>query len=791
MLKNYYKIIIRNLWRNKLYTGINIIGLSLGIAALVWGVQTYRYSFSFDDFHKDKDQVFRVLTKMQGSDVLKGICPMPLGNFAKQDFPGIKQTVRWDSRGLDIKADKNEPFASNANFTDPAFFELFNFPLVKGTADLNDKSTVLITESAAKKYFGNIDPIGKILLFYSAEAYKKPLTVTGILKNPPMNSSLQFELLTNMDNNKKGDGAEIKNNDWAWFADAVFIKLSNPADAAGFENSFAKYIPVQQEARKDLKLDGFKIKSLSGMTGLSNSIDSNGLIERPSDAAAYGPLILALLVLLSSCLNFANTSVAQSNRRLKEMGIRKVMGSNRRQIIIQQLAECAMIVLVSITFSILINKWWLPAFNSMFGFINITAHYFTDYTLLIILVMVLLSVTLLAGSYPAFYISRFNASSIFRGSVKFGGRNLFSRILLGLQMVISFITVIAGIAFSKNASFQKDYDYGYNKDNVIGFYVQSANDYPALRNEINKITGIQTMAGTRQHMGFWEGTVSLESAGEKKESNYLEVGENYINTLQLKLIAGRDFIAQGKADIEQSILINQKLAFQFGWKYKEAIGKQIRIDTSLCTVIGVLKDFTAGNLFDPIEPFAIRMVDESKYAQLIIRTKPGDLNRVYDESKKAWSKLFPLKPFRGYYQSEAAAESLRTNSSIAAIFFWFAIISVLLAATGLFALISLTVLKKMKEIAIRKVVGATAKDIYQLVLKGYMLIFLLAAGLGCYAGYTLSKLLMDMIFRINAGVALSTLWISFACVLLIAAVTVGSRVWVALRTKATEVLKGN
>jgi ABC-type antimicrobial peptide transport system permease subunit len=400
-------------------------------------------------------------------------------------------------------------------------------------------------------------------------------------------------------------------------------------------------------------------------------------------------------------------------------------------------------------------------------------------------------VTLLAGGYPAFYISRFNASNIFRGSVKFGGRNLFSRILLGLQITISFITVIAGLAFSRNASFQKNYDYGYATDNLASFFVQSENDYHALRNKINTLPGIEAMAGTKQHIGFWHRTASLESAGEKKESQYLDVGENYINTLQLKLVAGRDFNAAGKGDLDRSMLINQKLAFEFGWKDKEAVGKQIKIDTSLCTVVGVLKDFTAGNLFEPIQPFAIRVVDESKYAQLVIRAKPGELTHVYDHVKDAWIQLFPLKPFRGNYQSETSANTLRTNSSIASIFFWFAIISMLLTTTGLFALISLTVLKRTKEIAIRKVVGASAKHIYQLILQGYILIFLLAAGIGCYAGFMLSKLLMDMIFRINAGVNISTLWVSLVCVLLIASVTVGLRVWAALRTKSTEVLKGD
>lgn len=216
------------------------------------------------------------------------------------------------------------------------------------------------------------------------------------------------------------------------------------------------------------------------------------------------------------------------------------------------------------------------------------------------------------------------------------------------------------------------------------------------------------------------------------------------------------------------------------------------MDTSTSTVIGVVKDFTSGNLFEPLQSYAIRTVEPAKYAELIVRTKPGTMNDVYNQSKKVWTNLFPLKPFSGNYQQDAggAAESIHTNNSVATIFFWFAIISVLLTATGLFALISLTVLKKTKEIAIRKVVGANPKHIYRLVLKGYVLIFLLASALGCYAGYALSGLLMDMIFRINAGVSLPVIWISLAAVLLITTVTIGARVWAALRVNPTTVLKG-
>ena len=792
MFKNYFKIIARNLWRNKLYTFINIVGLGVGIASIVWGFQNYRFSMSFNNFHKDTKSIFRMLTKAQGSDNLKGICPMPLAAAAKNDFSGVKETVRWDGRGLDIKADQSEPFASRAHFTDPAFFDFFNFPLIRGTINLNDHSTAVITEKTAKKFFGNANPIGKTLLFYSDEPYKKPLTVTGILKDPPFNSSLQFEVITHFDNEYQMDGTIIKNDDWGWFADAVFVKLSQATAAAKMANDFKKYLPLEQAASKDLKVTAFTMEPLSQVANHDRELESNALVRRPQDSAAYGALILAILILLSACLNFANTSVAQSNRRLKEMGVRKVMGSSYRQIMFQQLLECACIVLLAIGLSVVINNFWLPAFNAMFTFVNVTAQYLTDYTLLAFLGILLVGVTLLAGAYPAFYISRFNATKIFRGSVKFGGSNLFSRILLGLQIVISFITVIAGVAFSRNSEFQHSYDFGYDKENIIGMNFQNEPAYISVHDELSKIPDIDKIAGTKDQVGFSYRSITLEAKGEKKKSNYMETGGNYLDVMNLKLVAGRAFNKSGKGDYGQSMLINENLAFEFGWKPQEAIGKQIRRDdTTVCTVVGVLKDFTPNSLFEPMQPVAMCLVAPEKYSQIIIRAKPGALNAVYDQTKAAWTKLYPMKPFRGYYQDQIAAESSHVNKSIATIFFWFAIISVLMAATGMFALVSLSVLKKMREIAIRKVVGASGRHIFQLILKGYFWIFLLGAGIGCYAGYTLSKLLMDMIFRINSGVSIASLILSFICVLIISTITIGSRVWHAVRTKTTDVLKAN
>src|SRR5215831_15068696 len=253
MLQNYFKIIVRNLWKNKLYTLINIVCLSFGIAAIVWAFQNYRFSFSWDNFHKDRENIFRVLTRAQGSDHLKGICPLPVAVAAKNDFSSVKEAVRWDSRPLNIKADQNDAFIVRVSFTDPQFFDLFNFPLVKGIKNLSDHSTVLITEQAAKKFFGDADPVGKTLLLYSDQTYKKPVTVTGVLKNPPLNSSLRFEVITDFDNEYNMDGSIIKNDDWGFFPDAVFLKLSDPSQAARLSNDLRKYLPLEQRARQDIK----------------------------------------------------------------------------------------------------------------------------------------------------------------------------------------------------------------------------------------------------------------------------------------------------------------------------------------------------------------------------------------------------------------------------------------------------------------------------------------------------------------------------------------------------------
>ena len=790
MLKNYFKTAFRNLFKYKFYTLINVFGLSIGIAAMVWGFQNYRYSFGFDDFHPDTEHVYRGLTFRQGSDGIQGVFPMPAVKDIENNLPGISAVARLHKAPVNIKNGKDETFSEWVSFTDPSFFQLFNFPLLSGKNDLNDPGAALITENIAKKYFGDEDPIGRSLLFYSGEKISFPLTIRGVLKNPPMNSTIQFTFLTRFENLEMADGKKIKNDDWSLLLNsAAYFKIPNPADLPKIEEGLKRYLPLQNKSREDWKVSGFKMITVKQNAALCNIVRSSYLFQRPTDAAAYGPFICAILILLCVCLNFSNTTVARFSGRLKEIGMRKVMGGTQAQLSWQMLIECAVIVLLGILLSCAINNWWLPAFNRMFVYVDVEAHYFRDSTLLAFLSLLFIITVLLAGAYPAFYISKFNPSSIFRGAVKFGGSNLFSRIMLGLQISISLIAVIGGASFAINAEFEKTYDFGYAIHNNIGVSVKDKNHFSALKHELSKIPQITDMAWTKDNIGYSRRHEVSEAEGNKKETMMFEVGPHYLQLMHMKIAAGRGFSDSLQGDFTHSLLVTEKYAGLFGWTPLSAIGKQVKIDTNRYSIVGVLRDFHPVTLFEPAEAVVIKLSKEEQVGALVISGHAGDLKTIYNSAQRIWRSLFPAEPFDGFYQDDLLAHSYDTSASIASIFSGLAALTALLSAAGLFALISLTLLKRMREIALRKVVGAKKRDIFLLINRGYFWVVIAGTILGIYGGMSLTGALLNQIFVVNAGIRISTILFSALLVIGIAVFTTGIRIWQTVRTKSVDLLR--
>jgi len=310
-----------------------------------------------------------------------------------------------------------------------------------------------------------------------------------------------------------------------------------------------------------------------------------------------------------------------------------------------------------------------------------------------------------------------------------------------------------------------------------------------LKNQLAAVQGITGLAGSRNHLNFDYRKSIAESEGINKEVDFLEVGRDYLGVMGLKLAAGRGFDKGLEADYDNALLITEKTAALYGWSTTTALGKHVTIDSSHFTVTGVLKDLHAATLFEPTPPIAIRLGRESRFHYLLISARPKDLAAVHEKVRAVWKTLNPLKPFNAFYENQIKEEAYETTASIATIFLWFSIVSILLTATGLFALVSLTTLKKMKEIALRKVVGAGPGHILLLINKNYFLIFAVSALLGSLAGLAMTRMLIDMIFKINSGVGLDSLLWAVILLFLIAAVTSGIKVWEAVRTNPVKLLR--
>ena len=342
-------------------------------------------------------------------------------------------------------------------------------------------------------------------------------------------------------------------------------------------------------------------------------------------------------MLLSACLNFA-----QHHGRTKPSPPERDRGPQsdgqfHPSADAQQLLECTLIVLPAIGLAMLLEYFWLPIYSGMLIHLDLRASYLRDHTLQLVMLSVFFIVTILAGAYPAFYISHFNATSIFRGAVRFGGRNLFSRCLLGVQIVIIFITLITSIAFARNAAFQRDYDYGYRVADIMGIWLPPGKDGKVLHDELSRIPQVLQLEGVRDQIGFSYHTWPLEAEGKKKEATYLEVGPGYTNLMGLQLIAGSlpptlpsdsGSTTGEHHQVQQYMLINEKLAFAMGWKPAEAIGRIIHKDeNTACVVRGVVKDFTQNSFGDPIQPLAMCLIAPEQASQWVIRARPGHLGR--------------------------------------------------------------------------------------------------------------------------------------------------------------------
>ncbi|MCC6461769.1 MAG: ABC transporter permease [Saprospiraceae bacterium] len=786
MLQNYVKIALRHFRQNRAYLLINILGLGLALAFCLLSYTNYQYAHSFDQWHPDQARMYRVEAYRQSNHQPHGTSPATLAQVAPGQIAGVEAATRIDSRGLTVKRDEHV-FAQQVHFVDENFLDLFEFPLLAGQARLADRNALLITEEMAQKYFGTENPIGQAITLYADEPAPKAMTVSGVLKNCPKNSSLRFDFLTHLDNQLQGDKPVVYDS-WRWFVDATFLRLKPGTGVAAVESALQAYDAPQTQANATWQVERYRLGALAQMALESRSLRWNNLWSGVPPAAVWGNITVALMLLLTACLNFANTTIAIGNRRLREMGVRKVMGGTSGQLMRQLLAEAFLICLAAVLLGIFlvypITDWYSATWKQL----DLKIAFANNPAILIFLLVTLFGTTLLAGAYPAFYISRFNPTSIFRGSLRFGGASLFSRLMLGMQIAISVAALVVGFGFAHNASVQRHADVGYNRESLLGVELPDMQSFRAFQDVIRQNPKIEASAGTRHHIGFSFRQVEFEHQGVTQETRWLEAGKEYLPLVEMEMKAGEGFSRSSESGTSPDILVNETFVREVGGG-QDMLGQTLQLDSGMYRIVGVVHDFMIDSPFDPMTPVVVHLVPEEQYRFCIVKTKPEDLHAVFGDLERSWKQLFPYKPFNGFYQNQVVAEAIEVSDNIAGSMLVFSIVILLLTISGLFAIVSLNALKQFRALAIRRVLGATSGHISFQLNRNYLLVLLISLLAGAWMGRFFALAMMNSIYKIHAGIPLSVLFFSSTCLIVVILATLGIKVWQIWRMKLTEALK--
>lgn len=793
MLKNYFLITLRSMMKNKLHIFINIFGLAIAIATCIVSYYNYDFNASFDAHHENLSSLYRVNSTREFQNVTTayGYVPVGLGNAMKETVPDIDKLTRYYPDRGDFRIG-DEVFSEAIQYVDPDMFNMFTFEFLDGNgASIKDKGTIIISEGQARKYFNEERVVGNVITQMLDSGKTKEYLIGGVYKNQPENSSFGFEgTYVLYDNWFDGADPEFNENSWR-YRSQLYVQINNPSRIATVESQIKPLTENNNRIREDFIIKAFVLDPMVGMGVRDSYNEIPGTWTRQASplAAVAGTGMMGILILLIACFNLTNTSIAISSGRLKEIGIRKVMGSERKHLIFQFMGETVFICFIALILGGLLAEFFLiPAFNELWENMKLQTNYFGTPNFSFFMVGTLLFVALAAGSYPALYISKFQSITILKGKLKFGGTNPFTRVLLTLQFAISLIGIVCSFAFVENAKYQHEFDLGFNKNGVVYSRVENQSDYETYKNELARNPDIQLISGTEHHFFSSYYNDPIKSGEEQIEVDILNVGDDYMKTLGITLLEGRNFKKDSETDRRESVIVTEGLARKFNWQ--DPIGKEIIwMDTVSLYVIGVVKDIYSHGLWDQLEPTMFRYGTEDKIGYIIVNgpaEKIVDINRYMEST---WNQLFPNKMYRGRYMDEPMVEANTVNNNIVKMFVFLGVVALFLSATGLFTMLSLNIIKRMKEIGVRKVLGASIANISRVVNTEFVIILLSASILGVIGGSFMASMLMGSIWDYYLEATISTFVISVFLMLFISFLSIVFKTYNAAKMNPAKTLR--
>ncbi len=749
MIKNYFKIAWRNLMKNKVFSLINILGLTIGITVCMMIFLFIMNEYSFDNFHKQGKNIYRVMRGFDDNGSIKNVSYLsgPYAPALLNDFPGeIKKVVRVDPSNALISFGDKAFNEKKIYVTDPGFFTFFSFPLIKGNPEnvLKDPGSVVLTETTAKKYFGSVDnAMGKVV-----EMDKDfQLKVTGIAKDVPSNSHLDFDLVI-------PNGYYISKGYYnVWINNGLFtyVQLDDNITQAQVEKRFPQF--MDKYMGSDMAKYGYHFTlSLTPLKDIYFETTAFNDVKHGDKKVIFIFLSIAILILVIACINFMNLSTIRAVERSKEVGLRKVMGALRNNLTWQFIGESILLTIISCAFSIVLLLAFMPEYNHLMGYtLNVS---WNTWPLYAFITGIILIAGFLAGSYPAFFLSAFSPVEALKGKLKLGkGGSLFRQVLVVVQFSISVFLIIGTIIIMNQMSYIKNKQLGYNKEQTIIVPLDNndiQNNKVLFKKELEaerNVASVSLMSG--EPGGFFDGQMFDVEGHDKKWKARSEFADfQFVQTLGLKIIAGRNFSAQFPTDSTDAVLINRTAAANLGWTPEKAIGKWIQNtvrDNSKRKIVGVIEDFNFFSLKENIDPLVISTSDDRRVA--VIKLKTGNIKDALASVKKAYSKAAPVYPFESSFLDQKFDKMYKTDIRQQTLMSIFSGLAIFIACLGLFGLASFTATKRTKEIGVRKVLGSTAKNIVMLLSKDLLKPVLLAT---CYryTGWLLCYEQMDAKFCI-------------------------------------------
>lgn len=778
----------RSLRRHRGYTLLNVGGLAVGLAAAAVILLFVRDELSYDRFHPEAERIYDLNADFEYRDeltlFLRGM-PVAMGPTLEEELPAVELAVRWDDRQVTFTGVGDLDGVEMIQVTDPSFFEMFGFRLINGSPEsvLAQPEALVFTRTAAERYFGETNPVGATLQAEGGETY----TVTGIVEDPPHNTEFSFEILGRHESLAAEEVAAAESSVWNPVAQKrTFIRLAEGTSEEDFlaaagtlltthMGESAEKLTLRPQRLVDLHL--YRDRGSSG-EGLYGSITYVWMFSG-----------IALLILLIACINYTNLATARALQRAREVGIRKAVGAQRGELIRRFLGESVALCTVSTVAAVIIVDWGLPAFSRLTGK-EIAANWLSDPWLIPGFAALTLIVGTLAGVYPSLVLSRFQPVRALKGRV--GRRETNAGIrkgLVSLQFVMSVGLIICTVVMLRQLHFMLDRELGLEPEQVVSIRIpaESKDRFPILKTEFRQIPSVQSVAGGNPISNSWL-LLFDDDVPVRPSEGFIyasTVDEDYVRTMEMQLVAGRDLAVERTAPQGRPILINEKAVEDM--QLADPIGTVLRSDMddeSGYEVVGVVRDYHFQSLKQPIMPLMI-LQGEDEFLRMVIRIGTEDVQRVLTDMGAAWARVIPDEPFDYSFLDEDFAALYETERRVGRLFTLAAGLAVFVSCLGLFGLAAFSAQQRTKEIGIRKVLGASVAGIVGLVSREFLVLvgiaFVIAAPLAWYA---MNRWLEDYAYRIEIGPDIFALAAFLAVVITVA--TIG---WQAIRAATADPVK--